>query len=739
MHRASLVAKKLAAATAVVALGLFGAINASANPALANLAETRDDSLAGIKASLANETALTNVILGVGAEPNTRNLVWYTDSENSGAPIVELITADKLTNGAFPERGATRFTGNEIATHVAGQTQSRGFEANVNKITFKDLKPGTSYAYRIGNGDTWLGQWQFTTEQAGDKWSFFFTGDPQIGASAGHKGTNPMEPSWQADTWGWNETLKLATKTYPNIHTHVSAGDQVESSRTSQPNSSRNQTEREYLGYSYPQALKTLQNAPTLGNHDYYTGGRATYQEHYNHPNFDQDTWNSWWAENNVLFLHMNTEFTGPDAFEAHDAWMTKVLAEQGGKYAHHAVVMHRPLYSTGPHSTSSATDDVRTTFVPLLHKHNISVLLTGHDHSYARSHIVNNFYPGTPGNNWKDQTGEVINLGTGENAPKEVFLTDNQLVSIVANSASGSKFYDINEADQPYLAVKNQEYLRNYTVVDVDACSFTYRTHRADGSSEHEVNSIVDEVRVNVPNARPTLDANPEPLTITQSEASSADLLQGVEHSMCDADKFPVEITGDVDASKLDTPQTVKFTIAAGTEWEVTAEREITVVKDPSISADKASYAQGDTVNFNIDGFAPQDEVKIELHSTPQEVATVTADANGQASGSFVLAADTTPGEHQLVAIGASGKTASADIAVVAKADDKDGKTDKDAKDGTSKSIPPTTPAPTGSADDSAKGLATTGSEDVTAIAVFAVAALLGGFTLYSTRRRNA
>ena len=537
---------------------------------------------------------LSNVILGVGATPGSRNLVWYTDDAHSTAPVVELIEASKLENGEFPAEGAMRFTADDISSEPARHGGSRGFEAFSNKLVFDDLAPATTYAYRIGDGDQWLGQWSFTTEAETDEWSFFFTGDPQIGAAAGNTGANPMERHWTADSWGWNDTLEVATSTYPDIRTHVSAGDQVESSSrlTDQLiNTPVNGTEVEYLGYSFPEALKTLQNAPTLGNHDYYIGGRATYAQHYNIANFDASTWNNWWAQNNVLFIHLNTEFhypagdDYPSAFELHDEWLTKVLAEQGDKYEHHVVVMHRPLYSVGPHSLSSTTTRVRDTFVPLLEKHGIDALLTGHDHTYSRSHIVDGFHPGSYNSTtgmWEGGYGEVVDLGSGADAPDEVFLKDGQLVSVVANSASGSKYYDIQNAGHPYAAVQNQDYMRTYTVVDVDTCSLTYRTHRAEAHGDLALNSIVDEVRVNLADAAPTIEA-PEAMTLTASQVADVDLLAGLDYSVCDAERFPVKIDGTVDAAVLDQPQTITYTIAAGTAWEVSAERAVTVTADPS------------------------------------------------------------------------------------------------------------------------------------------------------------
>ncbi|WP_158608652.1 metallophosphoesterase family protein [Leucobacter sp. OH1287] len=533
------------------------------------------------------DTRITNVVLGVGSTNSERYLVWYTDLAHSTAPVVEVIRHDQLVNGQFPEAGATRYDGAQIVSIHSGQGKSRGFEAFSNKTVLRDLAPDTRYSYRIGDGSIWLGQWSFTTEAIKNDWSFFYFGDAQIGAKSGYRNANPMESSLQGDADGWQQTLNVATEKYPWIRTMVSAGDQIESTnkiKQHEYDSVKNPTEREYLGYTAPNQLKELQHAVSHGNHDWYYGAEDTYTEHWNIPNYDEQTMNYWWGQNNVLFLHLNTEFNREQHAPLHDSWMQKIIAEQGSKYQHIAVVMHRPLNSVGDfHSVSPATDRVRRVFGPLLKKHGINILFTGHDHTYSRSHPVDNYYPGVfKDGEWTGATGNYYNLGTGDNAPKEIYLTGDQFVSIVANSSSGSKYYDVHQtANHVYTAVINQDYVPEYTVVDVTQCSLTYRTHRAQAVGAHALHSIVDEFKVYLPYARPTLAAMPD-ITVTQSEAARLNLTADVTSSVCYPEKYPVVVSGSINTELLNTPQTVEYAIAPGTPWEVKQSRTVTVVADP-------------------------------------------------------------------------------------------------------------------------------------------------------------
>lgn len=373
---------------------------------------------------------------------------------------------------------------------------------------------------------------------------------------------------------------------------------------------------------------------------------------------------NNWWAQNNMLFLHLNTEFNRENHAPLHDAWMKKVIAEQGSKYQHIAVVMHRPLYSVGDfHSVSPATDRVRRVFGPLLKKHGINILFTGHDHTYSRSHPVDNYYPGVfQDGEWSGASGDFHNLGTGENAPKEIYLTGDQFVSIVANSSSGSKYYDVHPtANHVYTAVVNQDYVPEYTVVDVTQCSLTYRTHRAQAVGAHALNSIVDEFRVYLPYARPSLAALQD-ITVTQSEAVSLNLTADVTSSVCDPEKYPVVVSGSINTELLNTPQTVEYAIAPGAPWEVRQSRTVTVVADPSAPTTAQVPAAAPTAAAPGESGA---ETAAPRAAEPGVTAAVSADGEGADARPAPSGSHSTPAANAASVGNSSGHTASGNTTV--------------------------------------------------------------------------
>ncbi|MFF2277796.1 endonuclease/exonuclease/phosphatase family protein [Agromyces sp. NPDC058126] len=89
-----------------------------------------------------------------------------------------------------------------------------------------------------------------------------------------------------------------------------------------------------------------------------------------------------------------------------------------------------------------------------------------------------------------------------------------------------------------------------------------------------------------------------------------------------------------------------------------------------PAIELGAGSVAAGATVDVSGSGFGPAAELRVELHSTPVVLGTATADEAGAFRSTMTIPADTAPGAHTLVVIGADGAEASAALTVTAAAD---------------------------------------------------------------------
>ena len=90
-------------------------------------------------------------------------------------------------------------------------------------------------------------------------------------------------------------------------------------------------------------------------------------------------------------------------------------------------------------------------------------VVLMGHDHVYTRTYMMNGVTP-----------------DTSNGVQSEVTDPDGVLY-LTANSASGSKYYDIKAPEAAFSAVMDQSYRRTVTEIDVTDTSYTMTTYYAD------------------------------------------------------------------------------------------------------------------------------------------------------------------------------------------------------------------------------------------------------------------
>ena len=166
----------------------------------------------------------------------------------------------------------------------------------------------------------------------------------------------------------------------------------------------------------------------------------------------------------------------------------------------------------------------LRTQLTPVFDENDIDVVLQGHDHTYSRTKLL--YGDGQTHSSYEFQLTEdgtdydwdhAYNVETGEQIPlnpeegdtdgaalKDAFTEDNMCYTIedtegntvtdpqgilymTANSASGSKYYELIPTQQDYVAVRSQNWLPSYSVITMDADSFTIETYQIkdDGTVE--------------------------------------------------------------------------------------------------------------------------------------------------------------------------------------------------------------------------------------------------------------
>ncbi|MCD7841183.1 MAG: metallophosphoesterase [Lachnospiraceae bacterium] len=349
-----------------------------------------------------------------------------------------------------------------------------------------------------------------------------YVGDPQIGASKGQtQGDGELvadegvaNTAAENDGFAWNRTLEIATSENSDINFMISAGDQV--------NKTGSAKEEEYAAYLESDVLSGLAVATTIGNHDSLN---EDYMYHFNNPNATDlgattAGGDYYYAYGDGLFIVLNTN--NYNVAEHQQAIDEAVAAYPDATWR--VVTMHQDIYGTGLDHSDTDGMILRTQLTPVFDEYDIDVVLQGHDHTYSRSkllygdsedHESYEFSLNEDGTDydWDHATnvesGEQIELSPEEGdeeaeAALAEFQEDNLCYTIedvdgdtvtdpegilylTANSASGSKFYELITAQQDYIEERSQNWLPSYSIITMTADSFTVETCQItdDGSVE--------------------------------------------------------------------------------------------------------------------------------------------------------------------------------------------------------------------------------------------------------------
>ncbi|MCW2602003.1 MAG: metallophosphoesterase family protein [Pseudonocardiales bacterium] len=390
--------------------------------------------------------ALTGIVLGVGATESQRVVSWYASANT--AQVVQLAPTSAVLNGVFPA-GALTF-----AATVAANAVNGGFNGHA---TVNGLQENIAYSYRVGVEGAWSPTYAFKTQAFEGDFDFLFYGDPQIGSSG----------NVQKDAAGWADTLNVSLAANPNAELLVSGGDQVETANT----------ESQWDAFLASDKLRQYPWAATIGNHD--VGGKA-YEQHFWTPNTDRSTpyyagnaavqsgGDYWYIYKDVLFIDLNSNAYANGADTAHVAYVTDVVNTHGGEAKYTVLVYHHSIYSPAAHANDGDNKQRRLDFPTAFSNLGVDLVLQGHDHSYSRSYELKNGQKANP-----DEQPGAAQVEQGEGG----------VIYVTANSASGSKYYDLsdpvttdpnygpdplNPTNHKQNSVEDQEHVRTYVKVEV-------------------------------------------------------------------------------------------------------------------------------------------------------------------------------------------------------------------------------------------------------------------------------
>lgn len=452
----------------------------------------------------------TQVSMSPGADETQMNFAWYSkDGEETGLVYG---TSSDLSDGQ-----------NAQVTHTASQ---EGYLSN--KVTLNNLQPGVTYYYQVTGKEIE----SFTTDDDTSDFSFIFVGDPQIGSSNSAKDDSPEDmqtPEFltaqseavRNDSFNWNYTLNRAfAKTGNSANFILSAGDQIQTNYEDAEDTRI--SEIEYAGYLSPDVMKSVPVATTVGNHD---ADNPNYTYHFNIANMSDLGDNGYvggdyyFTYGDALFMILNTQDTN---VSEHKQFIEEtVAANQDCKWR--IVTLHQDIYGSAEHSNEPEITNLRYSLVPIFEENDVDIVLTGHDHAYSRTKMLQGGQSTTgfeyTDDEFDEQLDKDVDVGdsteTIYEAPANISddttdpaeqryleylysvmdedavleLTDNQDVAIdsagimylTAGSSSGSKYYDLVPRQQTYIANRWQQDVPTYSVIDVTETTLTLNTYRTD------------------------------------------------------------------------------------------------------------------------------------------------------------------------------------------------------------------------------------------------------------------
>ncbi|MBN2717390.1 MAG: metallophosphoesterase [Deltaproteobacteria bacterium] len=384
-----------------------------------------------------------DIAMTPGRDETELRFNWYANAETAG--MLQMALKADMSGDVFPEAAATTL-GADVSPAVTGYYS--------NKVTVGSLAPNTGYVYRIGDGNgTWTDTFEVSTHSG--SFSFLAVGDPQIGAG-----------NTSSDTVGWQDTLAKAIAMFPETAFIASAGDQV---------NTRN-NEDQFNGFFSPQELRSIPVAPALGNHD---NGAPNTVYHFNIPNVssaygvtEPGLGDYYFTYGDALFVVLNSNNRSG---ASHEAFIDEVMAAYPN-ITWKIAMFHHDIYGSAYHALESSIRDFRAALFPIFDEYDFDVVITGHDHSYSRSHVL---------------YGDVAQLNQDTNEDGAI-VDPNGTVYFTLNSATGSKYYSLNATQAEYCAVRSQAYVPTFSYITIDGDTLTFDTYQTDTMTTIDTFSIV-------------------------------------------------------------------------------------------------------------------------------------------------------------------------------------------------------------------------------------------------------
>jgi hypothetical protein len=412
------------------------------------------------------------VVMTPTADPATSQAVTWRTSTDVETPVAEIVPIEAGPGFKNYDGRSGRNEVTQVAGAIAGDvSESLHYPMRFHTATFEGLEPDTTYLYRVGDGSTgnrsnrsnWSEWFEFTTATAGaSDFSFIYVGDAQ----------NAVKEHV-------SRVFRRAFQDRPDAELFLSAGDLVDVA----------DRDYEWGEWFHANQVTTgnINQLATPGNHEYFREGlpnnvlNAYWDVQFDYPDngpkapdgvsgVDAEVYERLDRGNVHYVDYQGVRFISLDsglayngyrageqrtrALEIQAEWLDEVLTDNPNQWT--VVYHHHPIFSV---STRRNNTELRNVWLPIIEKHEVDLVLAGHDHTYGRGHL----------NNARRGNSTQVHNGT-----------------VFAVSVSGPKMYNVSgvvwEDNDAFLASTAQD-TQLYQLIDVSLGELRYEARDATGA----------------------------------------------------------------------------------------------------------------------------------------------------------------------------------------------------------------------------------------------------------------
>ncbi len=380
------------------------------------------------------------IVLTWTDDPATSQAVTWRTAARVDSAVAELTVA--TPHGGFGDIKGMQDDAETIRATTQMLSTDLG-EASFHSVEFKGLLPETLYAYRVGDGVNWSEWFQFRTASRQRKpFSFIYFGDAQ------------REIKSQ-----WSRVIRQAYKHASDARFVIHAGDLI----------NRYNRDAEWGEWFYAGGWLNgmLPSIPAAGNHEYGAEGEAPrhLSTHWR-AQFTLPTHGPAGLEETAYYIDyqgvrivvLNTN----EKLEEQVAWFDAVLSDNPQRWT--VLVFHHPIFSA---AAGRDNPQLRDLWMPIIDRHEVDLVLQGHDHTYGRT----------------------------RNVREGLSVRDDDSGTVYVVSVSGPKMY---ESGVHPLMRRIAEDTQLYQIIEVDGNELVYRAYTATGDLYDAFNLTKGENGVN-------------------------------------------------------------------------------------------------------------------------------------------------------------------------------------------------------------------------------------------------